>query len=261
MTADVRSTRSNQFDDGRAATAGGKLCLRADGQKSSIRRSWPPTVATTTSLVQPRCRRQIMILFRGGGRGQDTRPAHYATEMGNSSDRGSRCRRRRRRRRQRHVTAKTGNSRASRLTAERRRCACALAMMEIDPLSAISRSPVCRRHRPLHPPAPSRAHPFSVQISAFFLGENYSQTTTAAAAAGSYINDASAIMKHVEQRTRLAAGFIRPSVRSLDARCISLYRADKQPEMTLEVAVRFDQSESSNCCFCGIRNFLCTFPL
>jgi len=64
VTADVRSTRSNQFDDGRAATAGGKLCPRADGQKSSIRRAWLPTVATT-SLVRARCRRQIMILFRG----------------------------------------------------------------------------------------------------------------------------------------------------------------------------------------------------
>ena len=125
---------------------------------------------TTTSLVArrswfrlvARCRRQIMILFRGScGAGEaktlgppSGRWAHYAAEMGTPDS--SCCRRRRRRGR---ITAKTGNSRTTDRRPTRHR---ASTMMEIDPLRPISGPPV------FPSVARSPAHPFSVQISAFF---------------------------------------------------------------------------------------------
>ena len=204
---DARRTISSIQSIRRLAAAGGAgaLLWLAANCVHEPRMIAPPPLPTVRSrrcscddVVWPRCRRQITILFRGCGGGHVTPPAHYATVMGGDSsadvagadDDNDTSRQRR-------------PEIAGRLTAERRHCA--FAMMEIDPLSAISgRPPVCRSTLP--PPARSLAHPFSVQISAFFSAKIIARRpprNAGAAASGTYINDASAIMKCVDQRTRL----------------------------------------------------------
>lgn len=110
VTLDVRSAQSNQFDHWLLLLAAN--CARKPRMIFTLP---PPTVGSrrydASTVATSRCRRQIMILFPGGGGKAETRarPAHYATEIGELLG-SCYCRRRRR---QRHFTAKTGNSRTT----------------------------------------------------------------------------------------------------------------------------------------------------